>query len=131
MEPVLTQSPELEGVLAELSRLEPIFHWAPSEMSRASLERMTAPDFWEVGASGRRFAREFVFDVLEQRRSAPQSNVFEITDLHCRKLAGEVYLLTHTLLQDNVRLTRRSTIWQKTAEGWQIVYHQGTVVQDA
>jgi len=131
MEPVLTQSPELEGVLAELSRLEPIFHWPPSEMTRANLERMTAEDFWEVGASGRRFAREFVFDVLEQRRSAPQSNVFEITDLHCRKLAGEVYLLTYTLLQDNVRLTRRSTIWQKTAEGWQIVYHQGTVVQDA
>jgi len=131
MEPVLTQSPELEGVLAELSRLEPIFHWPPSEMSRASLERMTAPDFWEVGASGRRFAREFVFNVLEQRRSAPQSNIWEITDLHCRKLAGEVYLLTYTLLQDNVRLTRRSTIWQKTAEGWQIVYHQGTVVQDA
>ena len=48
--------------------------------------------------SGRRFAREFVFDVLEQRRSAPQSNVWEITDLHCRKLAMEVYLLTYTLL---------------------------------
>jgi len=131
MEPVLTQAPELEGVLAELSRLEPIFHWPPSEMTRANLEQMTAEDFWEVGASGRRFAREFVFNVLEQRRTAPQSNVWEINDLHCRKLAGEVYLLTYTLLQDKVRLTRRSTIWQKTADGWQIVYHQGTVVQDA
>jgi hypothetical protein len=130
MEPVLTQAPELEGVLAELSRLEPIFHWPPAEMTREHLERMTVEDFWEVGASGRRYAREFVFDVLEQRRTAPQSNAWEITDLHCRKLAGEVYLLTYTLLQDNVRLTRRSTIWQKTAEGWRIVFHQGTVVQD-
>ena len=131
MEPVLSQAPELEGVLAELSRLEPIFHWPPSEMTRSNLERMTVEDFWEVGASGRRYAREFVLGVLEQRRTAPQSNVWKITDLHCRKLAGEVYLLTYTLLQDNVRLTRRSTIWQKAAEGWQIVYHQGTVVQDA
>ena len=131
MEPVLSQAPELEGVLAELSRLEPISHWPPSEMTRANLERMTVEDFWEVGASGRRYAREFVLGVLEQRRTAPQSNVWKITDLHCRKLAGEVYLLTYTLLQDNVRLTRRSTIWQKAAEGWQIVYHQGTVVQDA
>jgi hypothetical protein len=131
MEPVLTQAPELEGVLAELSRLEPIFHWPHSEMRRANLEQMTAEDFWEVGASGRRYAREFVFGVLEQRRTAPQANVWEITDLHCRMLAGEVYLLTYTLLQDNVRLTRRATIWERTPEGWKIVYHQGTVVQDA
>ena len=131
MEPVLATAPELQDVLAELSRLEPIFHWPPSQMTRTALEKMTVEDFWEVGASGRRYAREFVFGVLEQRRTAPQSNTWEITDLHCRKLAGEVYLLTYTLLQDNVRLTRRATIWRKTPGGWKIVYHQGTVVQDA
>jgi hypothetical protein len=131
MEPALTTAPELKEILDDLSRLEPIFHWPPAEMTRVNLERMTAEDFWEVGASGRRYAREFVFDVLEQRRSSPQANVWEISDLYCRKLAGEVYLLTYTLLQDRVRLTRRSTIWQRTPEGWKIVYHQGTVVQDA
>ena len=93
-------------------------------MTRTALEKMTVEDFWEVGASGRRYSSEFVFGVLEQRRTAPQSNTWEITDLHCRKLAGEVYLLTCTLLQDNVRLTRRATIWQKTPEGWKILYHQ-------
>ncbi|HEX4029604.1 MAG TPA: hypothetical protein VHX20_04530 [Terracidiphilus sp.] len=41
----------------------------------------------------------------------------------------DVYLLTYTLLQDATRLTRRATIWQRTA-GWKIVYHQGTIVQD-
>jgi hypothetical protein len=30
-----------------------------------------------------------------------------------------------------VRLTRRATIWQNTSEGWKILYHQGTIVQDA
>jgi hypothetical protein len=39
-------------------------------------------------------------------------------------------MLTCTLLQDNVRLTRRSTIWRSTSGGWKIVYHQGTIVQD-
>jgi hypothetical protein len=130
MEPTLVTAPELEGILAELLRLEPIFHWPPSEMNREALEKMTAGDFWEVGASGRRFAREFVFKVLEERRTAPQAAVWEITDACCRKLAGEVYLFTYTLLQDNVRLTRRSTIWEKAASGWKIVYHQGTVVQN-
>jgi hypothetical protein len=131
MEPTLTTAPELKEILTELSRLEPIFHWPPAEMTRANLERMTVEDFWEVGASGRRYSRDFVFGVLEQRRSAPQSNQWEISELYCRKLAGEVYLLTYTLLQDNTRLTRRATIWERTQEGWKIIYHQGTVVQDA
>lgn len=27
------------------------------------------------------------------------------------------------------RVTCLTTIWRRTAEGWQIVYHQGTIVQ--
>ena len=131
MEPTLTTAPELKNILAELSSLEPIFHWPDSAMSRAELEKMTVEDFWETGASGRRYSRQFVLDVLEQRRDSPHADVWETRDFHCRRLAEDVYLLTYTLLQDNTRLTRRSTIWQKTSDGWKIVYHQGTVVQDA
>jgi hypothetical protein len=40
-------------------------------------------------------------------------------------------LLTYTLLQDHERQTRRMTIWRSTADGWKIVYHQGTIVQNA
>jgi hypothetical protein len=46
-------------------------------------------------------------------------------------LAEDVYLLIYTLLQDRERVTRRATIWRRTADGWKIVYHQGTIVQDA
>ena len=66
-----------------------------------------------------------------RRRDALHADVWETRDFHCRKLAGDVYLLTYTLLQDHARLTRRATIWQKTLDGWKIVYHQGTVVQNA
>jgi hypothetical protein len=128
MEPKLVTAPELTDVLGELSRLEPIFHWPPKDMSRAALENMTVDDFWETGASGRRYAREFVFDVLAQRMARPEPDVWETSEFHCRKLAEGVYLLTYTLLQDQARLTRRATIWQRAADGWKIVYHQGTVV---
>ena len=131
MEPTLSTAPELSDVLAELSRLESIFHWPPKDMSRAALEKMTVDDFWEGGASGRRYAREFVFSVLEQRMAKPEPDVWETRDFHCRKLADDVYLLTYTLLQDNTRLTRRATIWQRAADGWKIVYHQGTVAEDS
>jgi hypothetical protein len=131
MEPTLTTAPELESILAELSSLEPIFHWPPAQMTRAALENMTADDFWETGASGRRYSRQFVLDVLEQRRSAAQPDVWETRDFYCRRLAEDVYLLTYTLLQDKTRLTRRATIWQKASDGWKIVYHQGTVAPEA
>jgi len=131
MEPNLTTSPDLEVILAELSAREPIFHRPEFGATRADFERMTAEDFWETGASGRRYTRAFVLDELEKRSAAPQEDVWETRDFQCRRLGEKTYLLTYTLLQDRTRLTRRATIWQQTPDGWMILYHQGTVVQDA
>jgi hypothetical protein len=117
-------------MLAELASREPIFHRPELGTTRADFERMTVPDFWEVGASGRRYSRTEVHDVLEKRYATPPADVLETSDFRCRRLASDVYLLTYTLLQNNERLTRRSTIWQRTDEGWKIVYHQGTIVAD-
>ncbi len=130
-EPVLATDPELKDVLSELSSLEPIFHRPDLGSLRSDFEQMTTEDFWETGASGRRYSRKFVLDVLEERASVPPPDVWETSDLHCRRLGEDTYLLTYTLLQEKARLTRRSTIWQSTPRGWKIVYHQGTVVQDA
>ena len=125
---------ELAGVLSELSRREPIFHRPEFGISRADFEKMTADDFWEVGASGRRYSRAVVLEELERRFSAPENDAWETLDFHCRELASGVYLLTYTLVQDaghdDARRSRRSSIWQRTAEGWKIVYHQGTLVQE-
>jgi hypothetical protein len=130
MEPTLTTAPELADILAELSSREPVFHRPEHGTTRADLEKMTAEDFWETGASGRRYSRQFVMDELERRRDNPPADVWVTSDLYCRRLAGDVYLLTYTLVQDNARLTRRSSIWQKSSEGWRVIYHQGTVVQE-
>jgi hypothetical protein len=131
MEPTLTTAPELQDVLAELSSREPIFHRPELGTSMADFEKMTLEDFWETGASGRRYSRKFVLDELEKRFSATHTDVWETRDFHCRRLSEDTYLLTYTLLQDKARLTRRSTIWRSTPDGWKMVYHQGTVVQDA
>ena len=131
MEPTLTTAPELLGILAELSRREPIFHRPEFGTTRADFERMTAEDYWETGASGRRYSRKCVLDELEKRYSVPHADVWETRDFQCRRLSEDTYLLTYTLLQEKTRLTRRATIWRKTPEGWKIVYHQGTMVQDA
>ena len=117
-------------MLAELACREPIFHRAEFGTTRADFEQMTGEDFWETGASGRRYSRQFVLDELEKRVAAPHEDVWETSEFQCRKLGEDTYLLTYTLLQDHVRLTRRVTIWRRTADGWKVVYHQGTIVQD-
>jgi len=60
LEPALATPSELEGMLADLSRREPIFHRPEFGTSRADFERMTAEDYWETGASGRRYSRQSV-----------------------------------------------------------------------
>lgn len=89
---------------------------------------MTAEEFWEVGASGRRYDREYVLDMREQRYSAPHENKWETEGFYCQRVAPDNYLLTYTLRQAE-RVTRRSMLWRKAPHGWVIVYHQGTVVE--
>lgn len=93
---------------------------------------MTAPDFWEIGASGRCYSRSYVLDELEQRYQVrgedPLPASMQAGEFHCRQLGSEVYLITYTLLQGE-RKTRRSTIWEQTPNGWRAVFHQGTLVQ--
>jgi hypothetical protein len=133
MEPLLITEPSLAEILRELALREPIFHRPEWGTTRADFQKMTAPDFWEVGASGRRYSRSYVLDELERRYQVegenPAPDSLKASGFHCRRLSDDVYLLTYTLLQGD-RKTRRTTIWQRTAEGWKIVFHQGTIVQD-
>lgn len=135
MKPPFDTPLELQHILAELARREPIFHRPEIGTTRADFERMTVEDYWETGASGRRYSRQAVLDALEERFAAPNPDAhphgWETSEFQCRQLAADTYLLTYTLLQDHARLTRRATIWRRTADGWKIVYHQGTIVQDA
>jgi hypothetical protein len=129
-EPSLVTDPALTGVLADLQAREPIFHHPELGTTRADFENMMAADFWEVGASGRRYSRDAVLAELQKRYAGEYVDQWETRDFHCRRLAEDVYLLTYTLLQGE-RKSRRSTIWHNTATGWKIVFHQGTVVQDS
>ena len=97
-EPKLATDDSLLGVFDELKRREPIFHRPELGTSRADFEAMTDPDFWEIGASGRRYSRDHVLEVLDQRFGSPYEDPWETSDFQCRQLATDVYLLTYTLL---------------------------------
>jgi hypothetical protein len=129
MEPKLVTRREDRAVLEELRAREPIFHGALYHGSRAALEELVDEDFWEIGASGRRYSRQYVLKTLAARAADPPEDHWETSDFCCHSLAADVYLLTYTLLQGE-RRTRRATIWRRTAAVWKILFHQGTVVED-
>ncbi|MGO4702848.1 nuclear transport factor 2 family protein [Dyella sp. 2RAB6] len=121
---------ELDEVRAALRRREPIFHCPEFGHARADFEHMTAAAFHEVGASGRRYDREYVLAMLEERhREGWLDEALEVEDFHCAPLDGQAYLVTYTLHQGQ-RITRRATIWRRDGEVWKILYHQGTLVLD-
>lgn len=123
---------ELTEVFAELRPLEPIFHNPRFGATVEAFDRHMADDFWEVGASGRRYSRAFI---LELARNQPEvwvdaeSAGWKALGFALRELAARTYLLTYTLDQCG-RISRRATTWQRTAEGWKVLYHQGTVVAE-
>jgi len=126
----LNTNPHLLAVLEELKQREPIFHRPELGTTRGDFENMTDPSFWEVGASGRRYSRDFILDTLENRMLQGFEDIWETLDFHCLEIAPENYLVTYTLLQ-GARVTRRATLWRRTSSGWKILYHQGTVVDPA
>jgi hypothetical protein len=117
--------PEPLAVLDELKRREPLFHRPEYGTTRQDFERMIDPAFREVGASGRRYDRAHVLDVLERRLHEPVEEDWKTADFRCLEIAADNYLLTYTLAQGE-RITRRATLWRRTADGWRVLYHQGT-----
>jgi hypothetical protein len=121
---------DLTSILEELKSREPIFHHPEFGVTRSDLEKQTSQDFWEVGASGKKYSRQLIIDTVVERfetNTEPDTAGWEITDAHCQELGYNIYAFTYLLNQDG-RLSRRLTLWQKTSEGWKIMYHQGTLV---
>lgn len=127
MEPDFATAPEHHEVLRELMEREPIFHRPEFGTTRKDFDKLMAADFWETTASGRRVSRQFILDCLEKRYETTTEVTWEIEDFRCSEIAANNYLVTYTLFQGE-RITRRAAIWRRTADDWQVVYHQGTVV---
>jgi hypothetical protein len=124
------EQPEtLDAVTAALVAREPIFHKPELGTTREDYLAQTAEDYWEVVASGRVYDREHVIEALVRRGKVPGDEHWVVSDARCRQLGPHTYALTYRLDQAG-RLTRRLTLWRRDPEGWKILYHQGTIIQD-
>jgi len=107
--------PAIDG---ELRLLRPEVRQSP-----AALEALLDPDFFEFGASGRRWNRRETIAMLaaEDREPGVAHDVAAI------RIAARVVLVTYTS-QDEERRCHRSSLWRETAAGWQMVFHQATLI---
>lgn len=119
----------MDALLAELTALESELHHPGVPCTRERLEQLLHPDFHEVGRSGVRYTRQVVIDFLATRTQVP--NVVA-HDHRVESLASDIALLhfrSHELGSDGVpcHAALRASLWRRTATGWQLSYHQGTL----
>jgi hypothetical protein len=120
-----------DNILEELKSREPIFHH-PDKFGKTKedIENQVCDEFFEIGASGNIYTKEYVIETLLKRYNDPNyQDILQTSDFKLTKIVPDNYLLTYNLIQDNTRHTRRSTIWRKERGRWKILYHQGTLVQ--
>jgi hypothetical protein len=106
----------------ELRLLQPEVRAAAGE-----LDELLHPDFYEFGASGRRWDRTETILALAGEQAAGEAPV-AAADISGVRLADDVVHVTY-LSRRGERFARRSSIWLRTGAGWRLYFHQGTLTQ--
>lgn len=96
---------------------------------RRSPERVGAllhPEFSETGSSGEVYDRS---QMIEMMASEDPGEVM-IMDFGVRWVTDDVALVTYRSVGLSGREARRSSVWVRRDERWQLLHHQGTRVPD-
>lgn len=86
-----------------------------------------APDFIEIGASGRRWDRASILELLAQQGDDEDASAIEVLDLQAR-VVGEHLIQVFWDSNEGGRRARRTSLWKRAGDGWQQIYHQGTLL---
>jgi hypothetical protein len=118
----------MQTLLKQLQRLEAELHHPGVHCSAERLEALLHPDFHEVGRSGIQYSRATVIAYLLSQ--GPQSTT-ESDQYAVHALSPDCALLTYRSAQrvqggQESHAALRSSVWMRTADRWQLFYHQGT-----
>lgn len=101
--------------------------------TRASAERLAAlvaEDFLEVGATGQSFGKAEILARLPHERGVS----FTAGSMRAHALAPTVVLVTYSVQRihkGRSASSKRSSLWVKGSDGWQVRYHQGTSTESS
>ena len=111
-----------------LIKLEILLHQYEVRGNTKQLEVLIHPSFQEIGYSGRYYTKEEVLKALTSQKNTP--NIYT-EDFSVTPISSTVALLTYTSanIEKDGKLTKlalRSSLWKKSGDKWQIVFHQAT-----
>jgi len=112
-----------------LKTLEISLHQYEVRSDVEQLKKLLHPEFREIGYSGRTFDRQASLSDVSQE-GKPNYQVWS-QEYEFISLSGElVQLFYHQARLDPsgqlARFAKRTSIWQRTGERWQLRFHQGT-----
>lgn len=115
------------ALLDTLKELELALQAPDSRSSTARLERLLHDDYSEFGRSGRVYFKPDQLEKLPVETPA----IIHSQNFELKQLSANAALLTYQSWQNaeaggDERCTLRSSVWVKTQDGWQMLFHQGT-----
>jgi hypothetical protein len=119
---------DTDSLLQHLHELEVALHQPELRRDPARLDELLHESFTEFGRSGRSYKRA---DILEFLRLEVTANPVWSQEFTVAEIAEGIALLTYKSAYVDAdgelcRHTLRSSLWQRTARGWQMRFHQGT-----
>ena len=102
----------------ELRLLDP-----PVRRDRSQVDALLAPEFREVGRSGRLYNKQDILDLL----ASEQPFNVQLENFAVQTLGPEAALATYTSVHADGRASRAS-VWVRREERWVMLYHQGMAV---
>ena len=120
-----------DEVVEELKRLEETLLRPEVRRSREKMSALLADDFMEYGRSGRVYNKAAVLEMADK----PFDGLLSLNGFSAKALAPSVALVRYaTVLRrsdGNEFRSLRSSIWTRTGQRWQLVFHQGTACGSA
>ncbi|GGU09754.1 DUF4440 domain-containing protein [Nocardioides albus] len=109
--------------LAEVMALERELQTAAVRADQERLVGLLAPDFEEIGASGRVWDLQSILGMLLAEDD--ETPDIEVHGLIGRAITEDVVILRWQSVRGDRRV-QRTSLWQRRPEGWRLVHHQGT-----
>lgn len=113
--------------MEEIVKLEIELHQPSVRKSRPRLDQLLHDSFIEIGRSGEIYDKE---QILTSLQSEATHRVWS-QDYALQPINDGLVLLTYRSAhlgpdESLTRFSRRSSLWEKSKQGWKMRYHQGT-----
>jgi len=124
----MTQNFLPEEDFEKLKKREESLWIAKTRFDNDYMEQILAPDFFEFGRSGKTYQRSDTLshEYREINATLPLKN-FKI-----HPVSDDTVLITYIseVQDETLEIGNRSSLWIKTPTGWQLRFHQGTIVKN-